>query len=312
MLQRSLGRSGLKVSIVGLGCNNFGGRLDAAGTKAVIHKALDVGINLFDTADSYGGRGASEALMGEILGERRKDIVLASKCGLDVTGSGRAADTSRRYIMSAVEASLTRLKTDWIDLFQMHRYDAATPVDETLRALDDLVRQGKVRYVGCSNWAGWQVADAVWMARELGTHRFITAQDEYSLVERGIEAELVPALLHFGMGLLPYYPLAAGVLTGKYAGGVLPEGTRLAKNAQMASRHLSERNRRIADALNAFAVARGHSLVELAFSWMVAQPVVSSVIAGASKPEQIEANVAATGWKLSADELAEIDVISRG
>jgi aryl-alcohol dehydrogenase-like predicted oxidoreductase len=311
MLQRALGRSGLKVSIVGLGCNNFGGRLDAAGTKAVIDTALEAGITLFDTADSYGGRGASEALMGEILGDRRKDIVLATKCGLDVTGSGRGADTSRRYIMSAVEASLKRLKTDWIDLYQMHRYDAATPLDETLRALDDLVRDGKVRYIGCSNWAGWQVADADWMARELGTHRFITAQDEYSLLERGIESDLVPAMRHFGLGLLPYYPLAAGVLTGKYAGGVLPEGTRLAKNPQMGNRHLTQRNSRVADALQAFAKARGHSLLELAFSWLAAQPVVSSVIAGATRPEQVHANVAAVGWALSAEELAEIDKITR-
>jgi aryl-alcohol dehydrogenase-like predicted oxidoreductase len=311
MLQRALGRSGLKVSIVGLGCNNFGGRLDAAGTKAVIDTALEAGITLFDTADSYGGRGASEALMGEILGDRRKDIVLATKCGLDVTGSGRGADTSRRYIMSAVEASLKRLKTDWIDLYQMHRYDAATPLDETLRALDDLVRDGKVRYIGCSNWAGWQVADADWMARELGTHRFITAQDEYSLLERGIESDLVPAMRHFGLGLLPYYPLAAGVLTGKYAGGVLPEGTRLAKNPQMGNRHLTQRNSRVADALQAFAKARGHSLLELALSWLAAQPVVSSVIAGATRPEQVHANVAAVGWALSAEELAEIDKITR-
>jgi aryl-alcohol dehydrogenase-like predicted oxidoreductase len=312
MLQRALGRSGLKVSIVGLGCNNFGGRLDAEGTRAVIHKALDAGITLFDTADSYGGRGASEALMGEILGDRRKDIVLATKCGLDVTGSGRPADTSRRYIMSALEASLKRLKTDWIDLYQMHRFDPATPVDETLRALEDCVRQGKVRYVGCSNWAGWQVADADWMARELGTGRFITAQDEYSLLERGIESELVPALRHFGLGLLPYYPLAAGVLTGKYAGGEKPEGTRLAKNAQMSSRHLTPRNVRVADALNAFARERGHTLLELAFSWLAAQPVVSSVIAGATKPEQIDANVHAASWLLSVEDLAQIDAISRG
>ncbi len=312
MLQRALGRSGLKVSIVGLGCNNFGGRLDAEGTKAVIHAALDQGITLFDTADSYGGKGASETLMGEILGERRKDIVLATKFGMDVLGTGRSADGSRRYIMSAVEASLKRLRTDWIDLYQIHRFDPATPMEETLRAFDDCVRQGKVRYIGCSNFDGWQVANAAWTSRTGGYEPFVTAQNEYSLLVRDIEKELVPSMEHFGLGLLPFYPLGGGLLTGKYAHGAKPQDARLIKNPQLGNRHLTERNRAVADALDAFAKERGHSLLELAFSWLASKPYVSSVIAGASRPDQIAANVKAVSWQLTAQDLAEIDRITAG
>ena len=311
MKTRKLGRSGLDVSICGVGCNNFGGRLDKEGARAVIHKALDLGVTLFDTADMY-ARGGSESLMGEILGERRKDIVLASKCGMVMDDAGRKQGASRRYIMEAVEASLTRLRTDWIDLYQIHKPDPSTPIEETLRALDDLVRQGKVRYVGCSNFAGWQLTEALWTSRMGGLESFISCQNEYSLVERGVEGELIPAMTRYGVGLLPFYPLAAGLLTGKYAGGAAPADARLTRFPRMAGRHLSARNRAIADTLDAYARERGHSLLELAMSWLAMQPAVSSVIAGASTPEQVEANAKALGWAMTPQELAQIDQLTSG
>ncbi len=312
MKTRKLGRSGLDVSICGVGCNNFGGRLDKEGARAVIHKALDLGVTLFDTADVYGDRGGSETAMGEILGARRKDIVLASKFGMAMDDIGHKKGGSRRYIMEAVEASLTRLRTDWLDLYQIHRPDPSTPIEETLRALDDLVRQGKVRYIGCSNFEGWRLTEALWTSRSGGLESFISCQDEYSLVERSIEGELIPAMTQYGVGLLPYYPLAAGLLTGKYAGGAAPADARLTRFPKMAGRHLSERNRAIADRLDAYARERGHSLLELSMSWLAMQPRVSSVIAGASTPTQIEANAKALGWAMSPEELGEIDRITKG
>ena len=307
---RNLGRSGLRVSLVGLGCNNFGGRIDLDATRKVVDAAIEHGITLFDTADIYGERGGSETALGEVLGARRKQIVLASKFGMDMDAEGVKKGGSRRYIMNAVEDSLRRLKTDWIDLYQLHRPDPLTPIEETLRALDDLVRQGKVRYIGCSNVVPWQVADAHWTARDLGIPGFASAQDEYSLLKRGAEKDLIPAIAHYGMGLLPYFPLANGALTGKYKrGAAMPEGARLTKLPQRAGEIFSEDNWRRIEGLTAFAEARGKTLVELAFSWLAAQPVVSSVIAGATKPEQIAANVKAADWALSAEELAEIDGI---
>jgi aryl-alcohol dehydrogenase-like predicted oxidoreductase len=212
---RNLGRSGLRVSAVGLGCNNFGGRIDFAASKAVVHKALDLGITLLDTADTYGNRGGSEEALGRILGERRKDIVLASKFGFPMNDSETLSGGSRRYIMSAVEASLKRLNTDYLDLYQLHRPDPLTPIEETIRALDDLIRQGKARYVGCSNMPAWQVVDALGTARQLGLNAFISCQDEYSLLVRAPEKELIPAMQHHGLRLLPFFPLASGLLTGK-------------------------------------------------------------------------------------------------
>jgi len=312
MKTRKLGRSGLDVSITGMGCNNFGARLDKEGARAVIHKALDLGVTLFDTADVYGERGGSETLMGELLGARRKDIVLASKFGMAMDDSGRKQGGSRRYVMEAVEASLTRLRTDWLDLYQIHRPDPATPIEETLRALADLVRQGKVRYVGCSNFAGWQLTEALWTARLGGLESFISCQNEYSLVERGVEGELIPAMTQYGVGLLPFYPLAGGLLTGKYAGGAAPADARLTRFPAMAGRHLSQRKRAIAEQLDAYARERGRSLLELSLSWLAMQPRVSSVIAGASSPAQVEANAKAAGWAMSAEELAEIDRIAKG
>jgi aryl-alcohol dehydrogenase-like predicted oxidoreductase len=308
---RSLGRSGLRISAVGLGCNNFGGRTGAAETRAVVHKALDLGISLFDTADTYGNRGGSETLLGEILGERRKDIVLATKFGMPVDDT-QLPRASRRYIMTAVEASLKRLRTDWIDLYQMHRPDPATPIEETLRALDDLIRQGKVRYVGSSNLAGWQAVDAHWTGLHLDLNRFISCQNEYSLLSRGIEKELIPAMQACGLGLLPYFPLAGGLLSGKYRrGGAMPAGARLSGGTGLAQRYLTERNWAIVERLQDFCARSGHGLIDLAFSWLLAQPTLASVIAGATRPEQLEQNVKAAGWKLTAQELAEVDRLTR-
>ncbi len=311
MLTRNLGRSGLRVSLVGLGCNNFGGRIELDATRKVVDAAIEHGITLFDTADIYGERGGSETALGEVLGARRKQIVLASKFGMAMDTDGVKKGGSRRYIMQAVEDSLRRLKTDWLDLYQLHRPDPLTPIDETLRALDDLVRQGKVRYIGCSNVVAWQVADAAWTARDLGIPGFVSAQDEYSLLVRGAEQDLIPAARHYGMGLLPYFPLANGALTGKYRRNApMPEGARLTKLPERAGQIFSDANWVKIEALTEFAEARGKTLVELAFSWLAAQPAVSSVIAGATRPEQIAANVKAAEWALTAEDLAEIDTIT--
>ena len=308
---RNLGRSGLRVSAIGLGCNNFGGRIGLEASRAVVHAALDAGITLFDTADAYGDRGGSETALGEILGPRRKDIVLASKFALPMDDAETLKGASRRYIVSAVEASLRRLRTDWIDLYQQHRPDPLTPIEETLRALEDLTRAGKIRYAGCSNLPAWHVVEAAWTARHLGMPGFVSCQDELSLLARGNEAELMPAMRAYGLGLLPYFPLASGLLTGKYRRNQpMPEGARLTGTQRLADRYLTDANWTAAERLDDFAEARGHTLLELAFSWLLAQVPVSSVIAGATKPEQVAANVAAGGWVLTAEELAELDGIT--
>jgi len=305
---RNLGQSGLRVSAIGLGCNNFGGRSGPAETKAVIHKALDLGITMFDTADTYGNRGGSEELIGQILGEDRKRIVLATKFANPMDDFGVKAGASRRYIMNAVEDSLRRLRTDWFDLYQVHSPDPRTPIEETLRALDDLIRQGKVRYIGCSNFPAWQVVEAQWTARSNGLHAFVSCQDEYSLIHRAPEAELLPAMRKHGLGLLPYAPLASGLLTGKYRRNApMPAGTRLSGAARLANRLLTDRNWSMVETLGDFAAARGRTMLELAVSWLLAQRPVASVIAGAARPEQVEQNVASGGWDLSADDLAEIE-----
>ena len=307
MKSRNLGRSGLRVSLVGLGCNNFGMACDLEASRAVVHKALDAGITLFDTADVYGAGGGSETILGQVLGHRRKDVVLATKCGMPMDEAGKMHGASRRYILSAVEASLSRLKTDWIDLYQIHRPDPLTPLEETLRTLDDLVRQGKVRYIGCSNHPAWQVVEAKWIARELGTHAFISCQDEYSLLARDPEHELLPAMEAHGLGLLPYFPLACGLLSGKYKRHETPEGARLARIPRLAERYLTEANWRIVESLEEFCATRGRTLLELAFSWLAAKATVASVIAGATKPAQVEQNVRAVEWELTPDDFAEID-----
>ena len=312
MKQRALGRSGLQVSLVGLGCNNFGVRTDPETSRKVIYKALDLGITLFDTADAYANRGGSETVLGETLGDRRKDIVLASKFGLPMDEAGSLKGASRRYILSALEASLRRLKTDWIDLYWLHTPDPSTPIEETLRTLEELIRQGKVRYIGCSNLAAWQVVEAVWTSRQLGSNGFIACQNEYSLLVRDPERELLPAAEAYGLGLVPYYPLAAGLLTGKYKRNEpMPEGARLTYMQRLQDRYLTEENRQKVEQLEAFCAQRGRRLIELAFSWLAAHPAVSSVIAGATRPEQVEQNVTACDWSLSPEEMAEIDRLTR-
>ncbi len=307
MTLRRLGHSGLQVSVVGLGCNNFGGRTDFEGTRKVVHKAIDLGITLFDTADIYGESGGSEEFLGRILGERRKDIVLATKFGMEFGKSGTKKGAARRYIMMAVEDSLRRLKTDWIDLYQLHAPDPLTPIEETLRALDDLVRQGKVRYIGCSNLPAWQVVEAQWTSRQHNLESFICCQDEYSLIRRGLEKELQPAMQAYGMGLLLFFPLASGLLTGKYKrGAAAPAGTRFASAKYLADRYGTEASWDIVEALEAFCKKRGKSLLELAFSWLLAKPCVTSVIAGATRPEQLEQNLKAADWALSAEDMAEV------
>ena len=301
------------MSVVGLGCNNFGMRIDLEATRKVVTKALDLGITLFDTADIYGNMGGSETMLGQVLGERRKDIVLATKFAGPMAEGRTRRDASRRYIMTAVEASLRRLKTDWIDLYQLHFPDPLTPMEETLRALDDLIHQGKVRYIGCSNLPAWQMVEAQWIARDRGLNPFISAQDEYSLLVRDIELEKLPAAQAYGMGLLPYFPLASGLLTGKYKRGTeAPAGTRFASIHRLADRYATESNWALVEQLEAFCAKKGRKLLELAFSWLLARPAVSSVIAGATKPEQLEANANAANWALTPEDLAEIDRLPRG
>ena len=310
MRYRSLGNSGLNVSVAGLGCNNFGGRLDVDRTRAVVDAAIEAGITLLDTADIYGGSGRSEEALGEVLAGRRDQVVLATKFGhwaVDM-GYGLAAGAKggRAYIRRAVEQSLRRLRTDYIDLYQIHTPDRVTPVEETLTALGELVAEGKVRYIGHSNFSGWRLAEAVSAARELGTAPFISAQNHWSLLERAAEAEVVPAAVHFGLGVLPYFPLANGLLTGKVRRGHAPaEGTRLASRAEYITEEKLDR----VEALITWADERDLTVLDVAIGALAAQPGCSSVIAGATSPEQVRANAQAVSWIPSADELAEIDKI---
>lgn len=304
MRYRRLGDSGLVVSVVGLGCNNFGRRIDLEATRAVVDAAQDAGITLLDTADAYG---ASEEFLGEVLSGRRDEFVLATKFGVDLHGALGAdggARASRSYIRRAVERSLTRLRTDRIDLYQLHRPDGLTPIEETLSALTDLVREGKVRYVGSSNLAGWQVADADWTARAGGFERFVSAQNEYSLLERDAEDDVVPACEHFGIGLLPYFPLANGLLTGKYRRGTPPP-----EDARLHGRtdYLTDDRLDLVEALTGYADERGRSLLDVAVGGLAARPAVASVIAGATRPEQVRANAAAGAWEPAPDDLAALD-----
>jgi aryl-alcohol dehydrogenase-like predicted oxidoreductase len=309
---RNLGGSGLRVSAVGIGCNNFGQRIDLEASRKVIHKAIDLGITLFDTADIYSNMGGSETVLGEVLGDRRKDIVLATKYSKPMAEDGTKQGASRRYIFQAVEASLKRLKTDYIDLYQQHDYDPLTPIEETMRALDDLVRQGKVRYLGNSNFPAWRIAEAEYVARAMNVSRFVSCQDEYSLVVRDIEKDLLPAAQQYNLGLLPFFPLASGLLTGKYKRGeAAPDDTRFGKVARLRDRYVTPRNEDIVEKLQAYAKAHGHTMLELAFSWLAARPQVASVIAGATRVEQVEQNVKAIGWTLTAEEIAEIDAITK-
>ncbi|MDX6249294.1 MAG: hypothetical protein QOF10_2654 [Kribbellaceae bacterium] len=308
MEYRQLGDSGLTASVVGLGCNNFGGRIDADQTAAVVTAAVDAGITLFDTADVYGGQpGLSETLLGQALGKRRDDVVIATKLGGDMRGDNGpdwGVRGSRRYIRKAVEASLRRLGTDWIDLYQLHVPDPVTPIEETLSALSELVAEGKVRYIGSSQFAGWQVVDADWTAKTAGLEHFISAQNRYSLLEREVEDDLIPACEHLGIGVLPFFPLASGLLTGKYKRDQgAPDGTRL---ANMPDRLAAADFDKI-EALETFAAERDLTLLDVAIGGLAAQPAVGSVIAGATRPEQIEENVAAGLWEPTPEDLAALD-----
>ena len=312
MNYRRLGTSGLVVSVVGIGCNNFGRKLDADGTREVVDAAFDAGITLFDTADIYGTpHGASEESLGAALKGRRDEVIVASKFGMSMqglNGNDFGARGSRRYIVRAVEASLRRLDTDYIDLYQMHEPDPATPIDETLAALDDLVHAGKVRYLGNSNFAGWQIADADWTARAGGLTPFISAQNRYSLLQRGVEAEVVPACEQFGLGLLPFFPLDSGLLSGKYHRGEAPaSGTRLSLERYAPVLAGADWDR--IEALTAFGAERGHDLLEVAIAGLAARPAVTSVIAGATTAAQVRANAEAASWHLTANDLTTLDVI---
>jgi aryl-alcohol dehydrogenase-like predicted oxidoreductase len=302
---RNVGRSGLVVSLTGLGCNNFGSRTDEEQSAAVVHTALDMGITHFDTADVYGGT-HSEEILGKALVGHRDDVVVATKVGLSMEPGPYRGGASRRWLVRGCEASLQRLGTDWIDLYYLHRPDAGVPWEETMDALDDLVHAGKVRYIGASGMRGWQVAEAEHVARAAGSERFVCMQEEWSLITRGVESEVVPACRHYGIGLVPHTPLGWGMLTGKYrTGEPIPEGTRL--SIPQFGRKLTEENFRKVDVLRRVADEAGRPLLELALAWLATQPEVSSVIAGARSVEQLRANAAALEKRLSADELAAID-----
>ncbi|RJL34101.1 aldo/keto reductase [Bailinhaonella thermotolerans] len=310
MRYRALGDSGLMVSVVGLGCNNFGGRIGMDATREVVDAAIDAGITLFDTADIYGDNGGSEEALGEVLGKRRDQIVLASKFGYQAVdmgyGPAAGAKGGRMYVRRAVEASLRRLRTDHIDLYQIHSPDPVTPIEETLAALDELVREGKVRYIGHSNFAGWQIAEAAHVAERLGTTPFISAQNHWSLLERGAEAEVVPAARHYGLGVLPYFPLANGLLTGKVRRGQEPPaGSRLATREGYITPEKIDK----VEALIGWAEKHDRTILEVAIGGLAAIPGCASVIAGATSAEQVRANAAAGAWEPTEDDLAEISEI---
>jgi len=311
MEYRPLGTSGLKVSALGLGGNSFGPRVDEQGTARVIHQALDLGVTFIDTANIYGS-GQSEIFIGKALKGRRAQAVIATKFGRvwDESPNGRGA--SRSHIMEQVEGSLSRLGTDFIDLYQLHIHDPDTPIEETLRALDDCVRQGKVRYLGCSQVSAWQACEAVWTSRRLNLHGYVSVQPWYNLLQRGIEKEMLPFCRAYGLGIIPYFPLEGGFLTGKYRPGEPPAaGTRFAGNSMFGKR-LNPRNFSILKGLEAFSAKRNRPVAELALAWLLANPQVSTVIAGATRPEQVSANARALDWKLNAGELQEIDAITKG
>jgi aryl-alcohol dehydrogenase-like predicted oxidoreductase len=313
METRALGNSGLQVSLVGLGCMNFGMMNDQAQATAIVNRSIELGVNFFDTADVYGNRGTSEEYLGKVLGTRRPDFIIATKfAGPMSTEQAWMKGGSRRWIVQAVEGSLRRLGSDYIDLYQMHTPDTTVPIGETLRALDDLVRAGKVRYVGCSNYAAWQIADAAWTSRQQHLTGFISAQNRYSVLSRDLEKEVVPAVTQFGLGILPYFPLESGLLSGKYhPGNEFPADSRLVKwGAWAAAAFASPDKLEAVSRLFQLCDRFGHSMLELAMGWLAGKPWVSSVIAGVTTVQQLEQNVAAAAWRGSAEELAEIDKIS--
>ena len=312
MEYRKLGSSGLQVSVVGLGTHNFGGRIDEAQSVAVVRQALDEGINFIDTANIY-GRGVSEERIGVALKGVREEVLIATKVSGAMGDGPNSKGNSRHHIMEQVDASLRRLQTDYIDLYQMHFADPSTPIEETLRALDDLVHQGKVRYIGCSNFSAWQTCEAIWTSRSLNLIPFVSVQPEYSLLSRGVEKELIPFCKEYNLGVLPYFPLASGFLTGKYRRGEpVPDGTRLASNSRAQERTLTDANFEMLERLENFAEERGHPMVELAIAWLLGNPAVSSVIAGATKTDQVIANAKASGWQLVESDMEEVASILKG
>ena len=309
MEYRRLGNSGLKVSAIGLGGNNFGWWADEQTSIPVIHHAIDLGVNFIDTADVY-ARGQSEEFVGKAIKSKRTNLIIATKFANPMGDGPNERGGSRRYIMQAVDASLKRLKTDYIDLYQMHIPDLTTPIGETLRALDDLIRAGKVRYIGCSNFAAWQMCEAIWISRTNNFSTFISTQPMYNLLSRGIERELVPCCQQYGIGIIPYSPLASGFLTGKYRQGEpAPEGARLAGSDPRFQRVFNETNWNRLAKLESWAKEHDHTVGELAIAWLLAKPMLATVIAGARKNEQVDANVAAGDWKLTPDEVAEVEAL---
>ncbi|MCC6190834.1 MAG: aldo/keto reductase [Anaerolineales bacterium] len=306
MEYRNLGKSGVKVSAIGVGCNQIGSQVDRAGARALVHQALDVGINFFDTADTYGNRGRSEEYLGEALAGEWQRVVLATKVRSRMGDGPNDEGASRYHIASGVEASLRRLKTDHIDLYQIHAWDGSTPLEETLRALDDLVSAGKIRYAGASNFMAWQLCRANDLAERHGWAPMVTVQPHYHLLERGIERELAPYCRWAGIGILPYFPLAGGFLTGKYQRGAAPPSGSRGERSHYVQRYFTDANFAILDRLRPLAEAHGRGLGDLAVAWLLAQPQVASVIAGATRPEQIAANAQAATWVLTAEEQQEI------
>jgi aryl-alcohol dehydrogenase-like predicted oxidoreductase len=310
MMKRAFGNTGLEVSALGLGCNNFGGRIDFERSRRVVDAAIDAGLTFLDTADVYGDRGGSETLLGDVLGSRRNNLILATKFGLPMDDAGRLKRGSRGYVMAAIEASLKRLRTDRIDIYYFHRPDPETPIEETLRALDDLIRQGKVRFAACSNMSGPQLEQALEIAGQQKLAPFVAAQDEYSVLSRALEPALLPVIERHGLALVPYFPLASGLLSGKYRKGQpLPAGTRLT-SGRLSERFVTERNLEIIERLVVFCAERGRTMLELAFGWLLARPCVASVIAGATTPEQVQQNAAALGWRMTVEEVAAVDRIA--
>ncbi len=309
MEYRRLGGSGLQVSAVGLGCNNFGRRMDAKQTEVVLRQCVESGINFIDTASTYGD-GLSEEYIGKALKGIQGQLLVATKVGMEKADGPNRTGASRKHIMEQMEISLKRLGRDYVDLYQIHRPDPNTPIEETLRALDDLVRQGKVRYIGCSNYSAWQVAEAHWTSKSLNLHSFASVQPEYSLLYREPEKELVPFCKKYAIGILPFFPLAKGFLTGKYRPDQdLPAGARLSQNEASRQQLLTPVNFTLLAELERFAQERGHTVGELAIAWLLAKPSVSSVIAGATRTEQVIANAKAHEWRLTANDLEEIEKI---
>ena len=312
MKYRHLGNSGLEVSVIGLGTNNFGGRMEFKEAREVIFSALDQGINLIDTANIY-SHGRSEEIIGRALADRRQESLIATKFGMAWEDGPHGHGGSRKHIMDSLEGSLRRLQTDHVDLYQMHQQDPDTPIEETLRALDDAVTSGKVRYIGLSNFDPWRIADAQWTAIHYGYRPFISSQPEYSMLERGVERAILPVSEKYGLGTLPYFPLAHGFLTGKYRRNrPVPEGTRLALTPAAQAKRLSGSNFDVLDQLEVFVEKRGHSMVEIAFAWLLARKSVGSVIAGASTPDQIRQNAGAADWELTQEDMDELTVILEG